>query len=44
MELPIYLNRPGRFTIEILAEDKTANKRFELRYPLTVLDAMVIGK
>ncbi len=35
---PIYLNRVGRFTIEVLAHDKNGNKKAELRYPLTVLD------
>lgn len=35
---PIYLNRTGRFTIEVLAKDKKGNKTAELRYPLTVLD------
>jgi hypothetical protein len=35
---PVYLNRAGRFTIEVQATDKNGNKKAELRYPLTVLD------
>ncbi len=35
---PVYLNRPGRFTIEIQAHDKFGNKMKELRYPVTVID------
>jgi hypothetical protein len=38
LQYPIYLNRPGRFTIEIEAHDKFGNKKKELRYPVTVLD------
>ena len=38
MQFPIYLNRPGQFTIEILAEDKNSQKKVHLKYPLTVLD------
>ena len=34
----VYLNRPGRFTVEIQAHDKFGNKKAELRYPMTVLD------
>jgi hypothetical protein len=35
---PIYLNRPGRFTVEITAEDKLGNTKVEMRYPFTVID------
>jgi hypothetical protein len=45
MQFPIYLNRPGRFTIEVTAEDKATNKQAKLRYTLNVLDiASVTGK
>jgi hypothetical protein len=35
---PLYLNRPGQFTLEITATDKAASKTIQLSYPLTVLD------
>mgnify|MGYP001796383315 CR=1 FL=1 len=35
---PIFLNRPGRFTVEIQAHDKLGNRKAELRYPVNVLD------
>ncbi|MBX9679104.1 MAG: hypothetical protein K2X38_10105 [Gemmataceae bacterium] len=38
MQFPIYLNRTGRFTIDISAADIAGNKNASLRYPLTVLD------
>lgn len=39
LQYPIYLNRPGRFTVEIEAVDKYGgNKKKELKYPVTVLD------
>lgn len=38
LQYPIYLNRPGRFTVEIQAHDKFGNQKRELRYPVTVLD------
>lgn len=38
MRYPIYLNRSGRFTIEILAKDKVGNKEARLTYQLNVLD------
>ena len=38
LQYPIYLNRPGRFTIDIQAHDKYGNKKTELRYQVTVLD------
>jgi hypothetical protein len=45
LQYPIYLNRPGRFTIDIQAHDKYGNKKTELRYPVTVLDvSSFVGK
>jgi hypothetical protein len=38
MRYPIYLNRSGRFTIDILAKDNIGKKESRLTYPLTVLD------
>ena len=38
MRYPIYLNRSGRFTIDILAKDNISKKESRLTYPLTVLD------
>jgi hypothetical protein len=34
----IYLNRPGRFTIALEAEDKNGKQQVSVRIPLTVLD------
>ena len=43
VNFPIFLNRPGQFTIEIVAVDKNAsNKQVQLRLPLTVLDVNAI--
>ncbi|MBI1832552.1 MAG: hypothetical protein HYR84_14015 [Planctomycetes bacterium] len=41
---PLELNRAGRFTIEVKAIDKLADKKIELRYPLTVIDVGAYGK
>ncbi len=39
MSYPLYLNRAGRFYIDIMATDKNANnKQAQIRIPLTVLD------
>ena len=38
MRFPIYLNRSGRFTIDIYAKDNNGKKEVRLSYPLTVLD------
>ncbi|MBI3409208.1 MAG: hypothetical protein HY040_12750 [Planctomycetes bacterium] len=38
MQFPIYLNRAGTFMIEINAADKIANKKIQLKYPVTVID------
>lgn len=35
---PLFLNRSGRFTIDIYAKDKVSKKEARLTYPLTVLD------
>jgi hypothetical protein len=35
---PIFLNRPGRFTVDVLANDKNGKKTAKLSFPLTVLD------
>ena len=43
MQFPIYLNRPGTFIIEVLAQDKLTKKTIQLRYPLTVLDSAALG-
>ena len=45
LQYPIYLNRPGRFTIDIQASDKYGNKKASLRYPVTVIDVnSFVGK
>jgi len=44
LTFPIYLNRAGRYTVEILAHDKLGNARAELRYPLTVVDVASFTK
>jgi len=38
MRYPIYLNRSGRFTIDILAKDNISKKEARLKYQLNVLD------
>jgi len=35
---PVYLNRVGHFTMEIVATDKIGKKEAKLSYPLTVID------
>lgn len=35
---PIFLNRPGRFTVDIVAKDNVGKKESRLSFPLTVLD------
>jgi len=39
----VYLNRPGRFTIALDAEDKIGNRKASVRIPLTVLDVAKFG-
>ncbi len=43
LQLPLYLNRPGRFVIEVEAEDKLGKKQARLRIPITVLDLANLG-
>lgn len=43
MPFPIYLNRPGRFTLAIDAEDKNGKMKASVRIPLTVLDLGQVG-
>jgi len=38
MRFPLILNRPGRFIIEVNAQDKLGKTNAQLRFPLTVLD------
>ncbi len=38
LSYPMFLNRVGRYTIEIQAQDKNGNKKAELRFPMTVVD------
>jgi len=38
MQFPIYLNRAGRYVIEVEATDKLSNKTAKLRYTLNVVD------
>jgi hypothetical protein len=41
---PLFLNRAGRFTIEIKAQDKNSGAKAEFSYPLTVIDAGAVAK
>jgi hypothetical protein len=43
LQFPLYLNRPGRFTIELEGTDAVAKKTAKLRFPLTVIDPGSIG-
>lgn len=38
MRYPVYLNRSGRFTVDIYAKDNVSKKEARLTYPLTVID------
>lgn len=38
MRFPIFLNRPGRFIVDIVADDRAAKQQVRLVYPLRVLD------
>lgn len=40
---PVYLNRPGQFTIEITATDGVGKKEAKVRYGLTVLDLATLS-
>jgi len=44
MQFPIYLNRPGRFNIEIDINESTVGQVRQLRIPLTVLDVSKFAK
>jgi hypothetical protein len=45
MQFPIYLNRAGRYTVEIEAIDRAANRQAKIRYTLNVIDIdAVIGR
>jgi hypothetical protein len=39
MAFPLSLNRPGKFTVELLAADKVGGKKAKLSFPLTVRPA-----
>ena len=41
---PIFLNRPGRFTVDIVAKDNLGKNESRLSFPLTVLEIGVGGK
>lgn len=43
MHFPLYLNRPGRFVIDVLAKDNISNRESRLTYGLQVLE-FVPGK
>ena len=38
LSYPVYLNRVGRFTVEVQATDKISKKTASFTYPMTVLD------
>lgn len=37
MRFPVFMSRPGKFTVKITATDKVANKKFTYDLPMTVL-------
>jgi hypothetical protein len=37
MRFPLFMSRPGKFTVRLTAEDKIANKKFVYALPVTVL-------
>jgi hypothetical protein len=41
---PVYLNRSGRFMVEVQAVDKIGGGKAELRYPLSVVELSTITK
>lgn len=43
-QYPLYLNRAGRFSLEITAEDKLGNTKTSLSYPFTVMDINSVAK
>jgi hypothetical protein len=42
--VPVYLNRPGRFIVEVEALDQVTKKSIKARYPLNVVDPIPAGK
>lgn len=44
LSYPIFLNRVGRYNVEVLAHDKNGNRRAEVRYSLTVIDVGAIAR
>jgi hypothetical protein len=43
LQYGMFLNRPGRFTIELEGTDKVGKKTAKVRFPLTVVDASSLG-
>jgi hypothetical protein len=43
LPFPIFLNRPGRFTLEVTATDHLSKKTVSVSFPLLVLDTSVVG-
>jgi len=43
LPFPIFLNRPGRFTIEIIAQDLNSKKTATLTFPLLVVETTQAG-
>jgi hypothetical protein len=42
--VPLFLNRAGRFTVEIVAEDAIGKKSAKVTFPLEVIDTGAVGK
>ena len=43
LPMGLYLNRSGRFTVEITAEDAVSKKSAKVTFPLVVLDTSAVG-
>ncbi len=43
LPFPIFLNRPGRFTIHVEAIDKISGKKASVSFPLVVLETSAVG-
>jgi hypothetical protein len=39
LQFPLFMNRPGKFIVEISATDKVSNKTSTYRLPVTVVAA-----
>jgi hypothetical protein len=39
MRFPLFMSRPGKFTVKITATDKVANKKASYELPVTILPA-----